>query len=346
METKQPLLSICIPTYNRANVLKDNLESLVRTEGFSDEVEVVISDNCSTDNTKQIGESFAKKYSNIKYFRNDSNVGGCQNTLLSLEYATGCFLKLINDYTFFCANGISYLLKLIKDNLSERPVIFFHYEYDDEKPETIIVTNVNEIVLKEGSKFGWLSNFGYWRKDFFALKNHEQKFESLFPQIDWFFRSYKEQNKIVYCQKKIFWRQDLTEKYKLVRGNYDYIKTHGINYIKLLNEYVEEGILEEKIIESVKKTQIYPFTYIILSIKIARFKTFCDVNEAKKILKTEYAIYPWYTKELVKSVIRSLIIIAIQKSLRLTHLDQLLNVEEIYTKRKVFSRKNKITNQF
>ena len=346
MEIKQPLLSICIPTYNRANVLKDNLDSLVRTEGFSDEVEVIISDNCSTDETKQIGESFAKKYSNIKYFRNNSNVGGCRNVLMSLEYASGSFLKLVNDYTFFCVDGISYLLKLIKDNLSERPVIFFHYGYGDENPDIVAVTDANEVVLKEGSKFGWLSNFGYWKKDFSTLDNFDRKFESLFPQIDWFFRLYEKRKTIVYCQKKIFWRQDLTEKYKLVKENYDYIRTHGINYINLLNDYVDEGMLGKEIIESVKKSQIYPFTFIILSIKIARFKTLCDINEAKKILKTEYAIYPWYTKELVKSVIRSLIIIAIQKFLRLTHLDQLFNVEKNYTECKVFLRKNKIRNQF
>lgn len=340
METKQPLLSICIPTYNRADVLKDNLNSLVQAEDFSDEVEVIISDNCSTDKTEQICTFFSKKYSNIKYFRNASNVGGCQNVLMSLEHATGCFLKLINDYTFFCAEGISYLLRLIKDNLSERPVIFFHYGYDDEIPDFTVITDINEIVLKEGSKFGWLSNFGYWKEDFFALKDYEKKFDSLFPQIDWFFRSYKKTKKVIFYQKKILWRQDLTEKYKLAKKNYDYIKTHGINYIKLLNDYVDEGILDKGIIESVKKSQIYPFVYLILLIKIAHFKTIsCKLDEAKKILKTEYAIYPWYTKELIKSTIKSIIIIVIQRFLGLTHLAQIIDIENIYTKCKTLLRK-------
>ena len=50
--TGQPLLSICIPTYNRSEQLRRALESLVGQEGFS-EVEVVISDNCSTDGTEE-----------------------------------------------------------------------------------------------------------------------------------------------------------------------------------------------------------------------------------------------------------------------------------------------------
>lgn len=44
MENKRPLLSICIPTYNRALALKRNLECLVELSGFDEEVEIVISD--------------------------------------------------------------------------------------------------------------------------------------------------------------------------------------------------------------------------------------------------------------------------------------------------------------
>lgn len=49
MEEKKPLLSICIPTYNRAEYLEKSLESIIRQSEFhSDDVDVVISDNCST----------------------------------------------------------------------------------------------------------------------------------------------------------------------------------------------------------------------------------------------------------------------------------------------------------
>lgn len=53
MENKRPLLSICIPTYNRAEILDKTLFLLFSNPDFNvDEIEVVVSDNCSTDHTK------------------------------------------------------------------------------------------------------------------------------------------------------------------------------------------------------------------------------------------------------------------------------------------------------
>jgi len=54
MENKQPLLSICIPTYNRAEYLEEAIYNIVTDDAFCDKVEIIISDNASTDNTKQV----------------------------------------------------------------------------------------------------------------------------------------------------------------------------------------------------------------------------------------------------------------------------------------------------
>ena len=65
-ENKQPILSICIPTYNRWYIIEKTINSVVMQDEFQNrEVELIISDNASTDNTKSIVEQFQKKYSNI-----------------------------------------------------------------------------------------------------------------------------------------------------------------------------------------------------------------------------------------------------------------------------------------
>ena len=61
-----PLLSICIPTYNRAEYLEKSLDSLVNQENFS-QIEVVISDNASTDATSDVCRKFTERYPNIFY---------------------------------------------------------------------------------------------------------------------------------------------------------------------------------------------------------------------------------------------------------------------------------------
>jgi abequosyltransferase len=61
------LLSICIPTFNRSEVLDNTLNSLFSNSEFnSNQIEVIVSDNCSTDNTVQV----VTKYPLVKYYRN------------------------------------------------------------------------------------------------------------------------------------------------------------------------------------------------------------------------------------------------------------------------------------
>ena len=68
----RPLLSICIPTYNRAECLEDCLRSLERaTQGLIDRVQIVISDNASTDHTPEVVQKWAAVLP-IRYIRNRS----------------------------------------------------------------------------------------------------------------------------------------------------------------------------------------------------------------------------------------------------------------------------------
>jgi glycosyltransferase involved in cell wall biosynthesis len=60
------LLSICIPTFNRAEYLKNTLNSITGQEKIYESCEVIISDNNSTDNTRDIGEYFAEKFENVR----------------------------------------------------------------------------------------------------------------------------------------------------------------------------------------------------------------------------------------------------------------------------------------
>ena len=55
---KKPLLSICIATYNRANFIGETLDSIILQ--LTEDVEVVIVDGASTDNTREVVESYVK----------------------------------------------------------------------------------------------------------------------------------------------------------------------------------------------------------------------------------------------------------------------------------------------
>lgn len=58
----RPLLSLCIPTYNRGEILRETLDTIVLSPDFDDRVEVVICDNCSTDNTREISQEYGGEW--------------------------------------------------------------------------------------------------------------------------------------------------------------------------------------------------------------------------------------------------------------------------------------------
>jgi glycosyltransferase involved in cell wall biosynthesis len=86
---KKPVISICIPTYNREQLIGDCLDSVVSqiNDNNLSLIEIIISDNASTDNTKKIVETYQQKYSNISYYRNDSNLGLIRNIIKVTTYA-------------------------------------------------------------------------------------------------------------------------------------------------------------------------------------------------------------------------------------------------------------------
>jgi glycosyltransferase involved in cell wall biosynthesis len=74
VEKTKPLLSICIPTYNRAEYLDKSIASIIRQKEFHrGDVELVIADNASDDNTEEVVKKYQEKYENIVYFKNNEN---------------------------------------------------------------------------------------------------------------------------------------------------------------------------------------------------------------------------------------------------------------------------------
>jgi abequosyltransferase len=117
---KNKLLSICIPTYNRAHYLDESLSSLgSQFNGSPDllkKVEIVISDNASPDNTAEVVAEHQKKYSNIKYFRNDKNLGADKNYINSVLRATGEYGWIMGDDDFVVNGGINFVVDFLKNN--------------------------------------------------------------------------------------------------------------------------------------------------------------------------------------------------------------------------------------
>jgi glycosyltransferase involved in cell wall biosynthesis len=93
----EPLLSLCISTYNRARRLAQSLEAALReTAAFADVVELLVVDNASTDGTPKVVEGFGDA-ANLRSVRNPANVGLLGNLRVCAEAARGEYLWIIGD---------------------------------------------------------------------------------------------------------------------------------------------------------------------------------------------------------------------------------------------------------
>ncbi|MEJ3747169.1 glycosyltransferase family 2 protein [Actinomycetes bacterium KLBMP 9797] len=97
---KAPTLSIGMPVYNGAKYLEYTLERL-RRQDFDGDVEVLVSDNASTDATPEIIKDFAAGDPRIRYVRQDVNLGPADNFNYVFQHTTGeYFTWLASDDLF------------------------------------------------------------------------------------------------------------------------------------------------------------------------------------------------------------------------------------------------------
>jgi len=116
---QQLLLSIAIPTWNRANSLNKALSYLLpQIVSYSNMIEVIIPDNASTDNTKGVISSYVKKYSSINFqiYCQKENTGAFCNAKKCRELSNGKFLWILSDDDYILNGVVAKVINYLKNN--------------------------------------------------------------------------------------------------------------------------------------------------------------------------------------------------------------------------------------
>ncbi len=107
------LLTVAIPTFNRANCLAVLLESIcaqISPEHIA-RVEVVVFDNCSPDDTSEVVAGFVAACSCLKYVRNQTNIGADNNFVKAFTNARGKYLWILGDDELLFDGAVDWVLK-------------------------------------------------------------------------------------------------------------------------------------------------------------------------------------------------------------------------------------------
>jgi glycosyltransferase involved in cell wall biosynthesis len=96
LDQRAPLVSIGMPTFNGATYIARAIDSLLAQDYPN--IELIVSDNGSTDGTEAIGRDYAKRFEKIRYIRQATNLGACPNFNFVLGEATGEYFMWAADH--------------------------------------------------------------------------------------------------------------------------------------------------------------------------------------------------------------------------------------------------------
>ena len=109
------ILSICIPTYNRKNYLKQCLETMLpQVTKFG--IPIFVSDNASEDGTEEMVKKLSSEYRFLFYKKQKMNVGVDINMLEVISLAQSKYAWWFGDDDVLIDGGIQYLLDILNKN--------------------------------------------------------------------------------------------------------------------------------------------------------------------------------------------------------------------------------------
>ena len=266
MPDNQPLLTIAIPTYNRSIFLAELLANLEPQLAVEKRVELIVSNNASTDQTAEVVASFQARGMAIRYLCNTQNVGPEQNFFSCFHAAVGEYVWIFGDDDLLTANALHQILSLLeqgeaeggfdlcylssfgftgqyhppketvlKDKLGRFAEVVCDGEYFLEKVNILLVTISANIVNKrrlEATKYP-------------AVEHLEGTYV---PQLAWIFPMIHERCRILYV-----WERFLAYR-QLNSGGWNFWDVFGVTVERIAREYfVREPFLAEAFINGVSR---------------------------------------------------------------------------------------------
>ncbi|MEN9949769.1 MAG: hypothetical protein RLY85_521 [Bacteroidota bacterium] len=111
---ENPLFSIIVTAYNRELFIGETLES-ISAQSFQN-YELIVSDDCSTDKTYALAESYRTRFQGMRISRNESNLGQFRNRNYAASLATGEYILYVDSDDTIKAGTLQYLADIVKEH--------------------------------------------------------------------------------------------------------------------------------------------------------------------------------------------------------------------------------------
>lgn len=259
----RPFLSIVIPTYNRSSDLYNCLESLFsQIDGvIEDEIEIIVSDNASTDDTTAMIEKL-KSCKNFSYYRNETNLGMDGNFYACYRYSKGDFLWIFSDDDLLRPNSLVAIFNLLKAN-RDCGVCYLNNLWTDNisEEELTPVSRLNEEIIYSSQEF--ISKVHYWIT--FLTSNivnkslidgkifPEENIGSLFVQLSWIVPAIFLSRKNIYVNEKVVVAKSNNS------GGYRLFEVFGKNLNHVMGNLAKRKVVNNEIIRIINNKLLVEF---------------------------------------------------------------------------------------
>lgn len=146
------LVTFAIPCYNSESYMRHCIESILKAKK---EIEIIIIDDGSKDNTGKVADDYEEKYPNIVKVIHQENGGHGQGVNQGLKYATGLYYKVVDSDDWVDEKALNDLLDKIEQLHNQNQnvdAILFNYVYEREGKQKVI--NYKS-VFPENQIFTW-----------------------------------------------------------------------------------------------------------------------------------------------------------------------------------------------
>lgn len=269
-----PLISIIIPTYNRAQVISKTLESII-AQTFAD-WECIIVDDGSTDNTEEVIDNYIKKDSRFRYFKRPQDrikgPNSCRN--FGFELSKGSWVNWFDSDDIFTNNALESFTKVMHSDLDV--IVAKLIKIDSNTNEILGYNRIFTKNLLQDYYTGLVSFYvsgPLWNKSF--LNNQKELFDEKIRFLDdWDFNL-----RMLYQKPKIKFIDEILIKYLISSSSLS-------NQIYILNtmEINSEIYAREKQLKIVKQNKLINIS-ICTKFTRDRYKTVlrdCLIKNGKK----------------------------------------------------------------
>ena len=254
---EKPILTICIPTYNRADVFRGSLECVYNQLQDIDlsEVEIYVSDNCSSDNTWEIVDTFIKRGLPIKYNRNQENLLAAGNFLHCINWASGKYIYLLGDDDYLLPGSIKLLLDALRGK--EYGLLFLKNEEHENTGLVMEYVDKTEFVKKVSYYYTFISGCVFRKSIVKDIENPIRYKPTHLLQMPFYLESTISFN----CNAMLFGKVLQVGVASDSNGGYNFFDVFVHWYLEIMKEYLGDcDSISPGIIAFLKK-DIWPFVY-------------------------------------------------------------------------------------